>query len=404
MMLAKVDATEAKELAKKYEVNGFPTIKFFKNGKASEYSGGRVEAEIVSWVNKRTGPAFVTIASEDELTKMQEGKDAFALGVFDSLESENAKAFIALADSDETVPYALTTDAAVKAKLGASGESVIVIKNFDDLRQDMALTTFDSEAVAKFVIAASTPLVFEFSDESSKKIFGSPIQKHVLFFTDKTADHHAGVLAEYKAAAPAFAGELIFVNVPITESRVADYFGVKAGDLPAMVIGDMSAGAIKKYIYAGEHNAAGITAFAKSFTEGSLVPTLKSEKAEPEDTTSPVIVARGTTFNEIVLDNNADVLVEFYAPWCGHCKSLSPIYDELGEKFKGNDNVKIVKMDMTANEIDVPSIQVKGFPTLFFFKGDSKETPMPYDGARDLDGFMKFLAANTHHKFDHSEL
>ena len=266
MVLAKVDATEAKDLAKKYEVNGFPTIKFFKNGKASDYSGGRVEAEIVAWVSKRTGPAFVTIASEDELTKMQETKDAFALGVFDSLESENAKAFIALADSDENLPYAVTIDAAVKAKLGTSGESVIVIKNFDDLRQDMALTTFDSEAVAKFVVAASTPLVFEFSDESSKKIFGSSIQKHVLFFTDKTADHHASVLAEYKAAAPAFAGELIFVNVPITESRVADYFGVKAGDLPKMVIGDMSAGAIKKYIYDGEHNAAAITTFIKAFT------------------------------------------------------------------------------------------------------------------------------------------
>ena len=115
-------------------------------------------------------------------------------------------------------------------------------------------------------------------------------------------------------------------------------------------------------------------------------------------------MARGTSFAEIVLDNNADVLVEFYAPWCGHCKSLAPIYDQLGEKFKGNDNVKIVKMDMTANEIDVPSVQVKGFPTLFFFKGDAKETPIQYEGSRDLEGFMKFLTENTHHKFDHSEL
>ena len=43
-------------------------------------------------------------------------------------------------------------------------------------------------------------------------------------------------------------------------------------------------------------------------------------------------VVVGKTFNEIVNDPTKDVLIEFYAPWCGHCKSLEPIYNELGEK------------------------------------------------------------------------
>ena len=59
---------------------------------------------------------------------------------------------------------------------------------------------------------------------------------------------------------------------------------------------------------------------------------------------------------------------------CGHCKNLAPIWDDLGMKFKknNNDNIAIVKMDSVANEIDVPGVSVKGFPTIYFFKGDDK--------------------------------
>jgi protein disulfide-isomerase-like protein len=82
------------------------------------------------------------------------------------------------------------------------------------------------------------------------------------------------------------------------------------------------------------------------------------------------------------MDESKDVLVEFYAPWCGHCKTLAPKYEELATKLKNNKNILIAKMDSTENEVS--SVSIKGFPTLKLFKRGSKSTPIDYSGAREV--------------------
>lgn len=82
-------------------------------------------------------------------------------------------------------------------------------------------------------------------------------------------------------------------------------------------------------------------------------------KSEPiPDEQGDVKVAVGKNFKELILDSDKDVLIEFYAPWCGHCKSLAPKYDELAEKLNKED-VIIAKMDATANDVP-PLFEVRG--------------------------------------------
>lgn len=398
--LAKVDATEHNEVGKRFEVKGFPTLKFFKNGKASDYTGGRTEKEILRWLEKKTGPASASISTVAELEKFQETHEAFALGVFASLDSAAAKAFTAAADGDDLHAYAITADASVKGKLGVSADTVVVLKSFDDLRGDLTVNSESTtESISAFVHKVTTPLIQEFSQETAKTIFGSPIKEHVLFFTNKNAVHHAETVAAYRETAKTFQGELLFVNVPSTEGKVLEFFEISPEAVPAMVLANLgSDSGIMKYPFPKDsaHTTEAISAFVASYKAGTLTPHLKSEDVTPEDTAGDVKVVKGKSFEDIVINSPQSVLVEFYAPWCGHCKQLAPIWDELGSKVATHaDKVTIAKMDATANEINVPGVAVKGFPTIIYFPAGDKSNAVAYDGKRELSDFLKFLSNKT---------
>jgi len=148
----------------------------------------------------------------------------------------------------------------------------------------------------------------------------------------------------------------------------------------------------QKYKMTEDFSYEALEEFARNVVSGNLEPYLKSQ-AIPEQTDDvKVVVAKN--FDEIVNDNTKDVLIEFYAPWCGHCKSLAPKYDELAKKLKKEPNIVIAKMDATEN--DVPSAyEVQGFPTIYFAPKNSKNNPRKYDGGREVDDFIKYLAKES---------
>ena len=184
---------------------------------------------------------------------------------------------------------------------------------------------------------------------------------------------------------------------------VVDDFGVKESmdmEKPLVVIDGRYAkgGDGKKYLQMPqeEFTADNLKAYLNKYLGGELKPHLKSEPV-PAEPAKPgeVAVVVGANFDEIVMDESKDVLLEVYAPWCGHCKKLAPIYDELAKEYTEEKDLVIAKFDGTANDLPHPKINVRGFPSIFFLPAGGKAEPVKYDGGRELKDFTAYLQKHS---------
>jgi len=392
--LAKLDATEEPKIAEQFEVRGYPTLKFFRNGKDTEYNGGRTADTIVSWLEKKTGPPAKTLATVDEAKAFVADNDIAIIGFFDSVDSDGAKAFLAAAGNMDDFPFGIATEAAVLAEYKAAG--VVIFKNFDEGRNDLEGEVTE-ESVAAFVAGNSLPLVVDFSQDTAQKIFSGDIKSHLLLFMSAAAEDHAAKVEIARGIAKDHKGQMLFVTINTDEEdhkRIMEFFGMEESELPSMRIIKLEEDMSKFKPASTELSDSNIRAFVKSYLAGELKPHLMSEEIPEDWDKEPVKVLVAKNFEEVAKDTTKDVLVEFYAPWCGHCKQLTPIWDKLGEKYKDHESIIIGKMDSTANELE--DIKVQGFPTIKLIQKETNKI-IDYNGERTLDGFVKFLESGGVH-------
>ena len=150
-----------------------------------------------------------------------------------------------------------------------------------------------------------------------------------------------------------------------------------------------------KYVYEGDAKSIGgddISKFLADFKAGSLKPHLKSEEIPEPATVDGLTVLVGKSFDDVVKDASKDVLVKYYAPWCGHCKALAPVWDALAKDVEGIEDLVIAKFDATVNEVE--GLEIRGYPTLKFYPKDNK-AGIDYDAGREDGDFQKWLAENS---------
>jgi len=431
--LGKVDATVEASLASEFGVQGYPTLMYFVDGEKFEYDGGRTEDTIVSWLEgKEVDPVKKCTTKEVEklIERAAAGEASAPEYVIEAVAVRKSGKHVALKKAMQAIAGELKTSSnsvvqacLVYAPKGSDAKTFPATLKLHRPRRIL------QEGVAEFPAgkAWSADGVKSWLNKEITSGVGiySPLVFGGTFFKGKFVIAAAGAGSDELPDRKGWAELLrdVAKALPKKEASGGSFtlwdgkeyprndLGGQSGTTMAPVLlllsqdGDRYAWKFPKDAdskTAPKGSVKDIAKWISAVLAGSdkIKPDYKSqpvpEKGQ-EDDIDGVRVLVGYNFEEVVNDPKTDVFVEFYAPWCGHCKKLAPEWSKLAARIKkmNKKNVVIAKFDGTANDC---AVKPEGFPTLKLFPAvkNSIKKAIDYSSGDRTEGVLfDFLSENA---------
>jgi len=395
--LAKVDCVEEADLCQSHGVQGYPTLKVFRTGTPSDYTGPRKADGIISYMTKQSLPA-VTLVTSANYQEFQSADKLVVIAYLASTTSEPAAEFSATAEKyRDSFLFGLCTDEDAIAAAGVTPPAIVIYRSFDEPRTEYPNPVSSTKVadLEEWIKALAIPVLDEVSGENYATYASSPKPLAYLFL-DPTDDKKADHIATIRPIAQKHNSKMNFVWIDaIKFGDHAKALNLAEPTWPAFVIQDVAKQLKYPFSQTQTVTTEGVEDWVKLYLDGKLEPQLKSQPV-PETQDESVITVVGKNFDEVVFDESKDVFLELYATWCGHCKRLMPIWESLGDRYAAvKDRIVIAKME--ANENDLPPsvpFRVTGFPTLKFRPAGSRDF-LDYDGDRSLESLIAFVEENA---------
>ncbi|KAI3721418.1 hypothetical protein L2E82_32429 [Cichorium intybus] len=395
VVLAKIHAEQENELAQKYNVEGYPTVFFFIDGVHKSYNGAKNKDAIVTWVKKKIGPGLHNLTTTEEAERVLTSESPVVVAFVENLVGPDSEELAAASKQEDEVSFYQTSNADVAKLFHISPQgkrpSLVLLKKKDEKVSHFG-GQFVKSAITEFVSKNKLPLVIYFTCASASQVFQYPIKNQVILFT--SLNDREKFLPNFQEAAKEFLGKVLFVYVSMEDEDACElaegYFRIN-GDAPKVIAftDNKDSAHSRKFLMEGELTLNNIKSFGENFLVDNLKPFYKSDPI-PEMNDGDVKIVVGNNFDEIVLDESKDVLLEIYASWCPYCQALEPTYNKLAKHLRGVDSLVIAKMDGTTNEN--PRAKCVGFPTLLFFPAGNKSVdPITLYTDRTVKAFYKFL-------------
>lgn len=369
-------------------------------------------------------PAITNIESSASLHELRRTHYTVVVSYLDPEDRAARERFAASAEhmKDDFV-FCISNDQSAAAQEKASMPSVVVYKNVAEERSVLR-NPHSAEAITDFVKAAAQPLIMELLPELHEKMLqvcfltifpcnpsfqDADISKQSLplgyiFVSSPSQQQQASL--DFLSIARKYRGRVQMHSVDVNDfPDLAEMMHLESSQWPAFAIHELS----RNHKYPLKHcddSQSGlgfeeVDLFVESFLAGKLKPTIKSQPV-PSVQAGPVVEVVGLSYDNVVLDPNKDVLIEFYTQWCVPCKTLLPAYEQLASLYasddKARDLVTIAKLDYEAN--DVPDRDIRGFPWFKLYPGGRKESPVTYAGERLVAAWARFIAEKGAHGVD----
>jgi len=392
--LFKVDATVETDLASHFNIQSYPTLIWIQEEKVHEFSGGRVEREIVQWVNKRSlSPSRPFDDSSEIEQELQKGN---VVVVFWGDEFEPLyNLFIQAARPYWDIVFLHTDSKKIKTDNGVK-ENIrfSLFREFESRRLDFS-NEISVEHLKTFIEENSVPTLMTLSDRYLKMIYGDYNDAILLLYS--AGDDNERAMKAISDAASQLKGKIYFATTDTNSEigqKIATYFGLEREEIPAIVLSHFpKKGESVKYIMQDRINKDNIVKFFESFKSGTLKKTPRSDKI-PERNDGHLKTIVGKTFKDIVLDENKDALIYFYVPQCKECKEWIKMWETFSEGLYPHRNLLFGKMDIASNDYDFPPLNAS-VHSLFLFPKNSKDKPVKYLGESTEEALLSFLKSQN---------
>lgn len=381
--LAKVDAIVEKDLATKYGVKGYPQLLWFEDGQRVDYDGARTADAIFDWIVSMISAPVTETDNAPEPSDLQPRVVLRAQTLLPAFENA-AKALRRKARW-----YFVKTPSGQKIEVQHKGEEPLELAGLSD--KDKIIAFVNDNLLPLFGrLDADT---FDRYMETKKGLVWS------LFPQQNEQDFESVELAQkplMTQVAKQLKGRYYVTITDTVKFKEAVDSMLSIDKFPAIAV-QKTAGNKHKYVYSGEMTAEKILAFIRDVDANRITPRFKSQPVPTSPTQDSVQIVVGSTLKSSLFLPDRDVLLEVYAPWCGHCKKLEPEYVKLAKKIDKeglSDLLVIAKMDGTVNDSPIDSIDWTGFPTIFFAKAGSGEATL-YDGERTAKSLWKYIKKHS---------
>lgn len=417
--LAQIDCTEEEELCNEHNVRGYPTLKVVRGSENTpeDYDGPREATGIVDYMVAQSKPAVQELGIADAAVSAIGGLTKPALVQIlpadykEGKLKENSTFYdVALARRKELTFFSVQDGAAVKAlgakykgfKAGSSPVYVAVQPGSDEVVP--LKEKFSKEALESFITTERVPYFGEINQETYMAYMSSPVPLAYYFYND--IEQRQNVESTLQELGKKHRGKLNIVGLDAKLfGRHAEVLSMDPEILPLFAIQNIALN--KKYGIDQKKNpnpsSKVITKFVEDFMAGKVDPIIKSQPlpTEEEIAALPVVKLVGENYNAIIKDDvSKDVFVKYYADWCGHCKLLAPVWEELAAIYDSNKpgaEVVVAKLEHPENDVDVP-VPIEGYPTLLLYPANGEidektglRQPISFDGARNLEAFIDFI-------------